>query len=353
MALRQGWLALALLGAGIALAVWRYAKGPDDRRRPLVGLRLAHTDRIRVLPRFQHLARRRLRWLVLDLCFVAVAVVGALVLVARPVAVAGDSREMRGRDVMLCLDVSGSMTEVDQVVIASYIDLLGRLQGERIGLVVWDSAGVMAFPLTDDYIAIEEQLHSVAAALEQRDGMPVLDGPDEEPAEVEPVEPVEPVDDLDGRALIAAARVGRGSSLIGDGLMSCLLRFDQRAAQRSRTVVLATDNQLAGPPIFTLAEAGERAVEDRILVMGITPNVSAGAQRDEFRTVVESTGGQLMDLVDDPAMEARIVHAIETQQRRAIMGLPDSRSFDQIWPGASLMAVGLLGMVTIGARGRR
>lgn len=333
MALKQGWLALALLVVLAAACAWRYAGGLRGRRHQDADLWIAHTARIHGLPRFRVLARRQVRWLALDLACAAVAVVGALLLVARPVAVTSDSREMRARDVMLCLDVSGSMTQADEVVVASYLKLVGRLQGERIGLVVWNSTGVMAFPLTDDYIFVEAQLRSMMAAF----------GDEEAGAEA---------DEIDGRAVVRAANIGDGSSLIGDGLTSCLLRFDQRARDRPRTVVFATDNQLAGAPLFTLEEAGQKAVDERVLVFGITPGIPDGAQKDELRRVVERTGGRLLDITSDPAMEARIVHGIDRQQRKAILAMPESRSFDQVWPGALVMGVGLVGMVAAAARSR-
>lgn len=332
MDLKQGWPALGLVLAVVAIGAWRYRYGLVDRRSAATDLRIAHEERIHRLPRFRFLARRRVRWLIVDVGFAAVALAGALIHVARPVAVADNSREMRSRDVMLCLDVSGSMTIADQAVIASYLKLIGRLDGERIGLVVWDSSSVLAFPLTDDYEFVEAQLRSLLAAF----GNQVLGS-----------------DDVDGRSVLDAATIGEGSSLIGDGLMSCLLRFDQRDHQRPRTVVFATDNELAGRPSFTLEEAGRRAVDAQVLVFAITPGIEASSQRDELQRVVRSTGGELLDITADPAIETRIIRGIEAQQRRAILAAAGSRSFDLVWPGAVVMTVGVLGMVGSAARGRR
>lgn len=332
MALRQAWLALALAAAVLVVCAWRVFVGSTRGERPLDALWIAHTDRIRCLPRFGALARRRVRWLGVELACVVLVLVGALALVARPTAVAGDSREMRARDVMLCLDVSPSMVVADQVVIESFRNLVDRLGGERIGLVAWNSSAVLAFPLTDDYVFVEEQLASLSAALGDAE---------------------EGIDDRDGRSVLEAANIGAGSSLIGDGLMSCLTRFDQRAEERPRTVVFATDNQLAGAPLFTLDEAGEHAVDEAVLVFGISPGLPDGAQRDEFAEVVEATGGSLLDITSDPAMEARIVRGIEERQRSAIRTMADARSFDVAWPGALLMSVGLAGVLLAVTRGRQ
>ncbi len=331
MVLTNWWLALVCLAVVAALCAWWWLT--SLRRRQVVpgGLRLAHVDRVRALPRFQQLARRLVFWLRIELVLVAVTFAGALLMIARPVTVGDDSPEMKRRDVMLCLDVSGSMTNADQVVLRSYLRLVERLKGERIGLVVWNSSGSVAFPLTDDYVFVREQLTSMLAAM--GDGAAAASA-------------------REGRAVLQAANIGDGSSLIGDGAMSCLLRFDQSDRVRPRTVVLATDNQLAGSSIFTLPEAGEKAVADRVLIMGISPGLREGPDKEEFRTVVESTGGRLIDITDDPTMEARIAEAIKRQQSKAIRGLPSARSFDLVWPGALLAALGAAGMLITVVRGR-
>lgn len=316
------WLALLLAVVLLVFAVWRYRT--SSQRLPRVsGPVLAHFERVRALPRFQARARKWRRWVRFELLFLVLALTGALLMISRPMTISDDSKEMRSRDVMLCLDVSGSMTNADQTVLRSYLRLVDQLKGERIGLVVWDSAGSLAFPLTDDYVFIREQLESMLVALgDSRSGSTALDG----------------------SAILRAARVGGGSSLIGDGAMSCLLRFDQHKAKRPRTVVLATDNQLAGTPIFTFDEAGKKALRDRVLIMGISPGLSEGPEKEEFQSIVERTGGQLLEITDDPLIEDRITQAITRQQRQAIMAVPSARSFDVVWPGALVLAVGLAGL---------
>ena len=64
-------------------------------------------------------------------------------------------RETLNRDVMLCLDVSGSMKELDESILAPFIDIAAGLPGDRIGLTIWNGAAITVFPLTDDtdYVA--------------------------------------------------------------------------------------------------------------------------------------------------------------------------------------------------------
>ena len=321
-------LALGLAGVVVALSVWRARMALDKRRD--VGVAIAHTDRLKQLLRFQTLLRRQRRTLVVELCGVGLAIFGVVILIARPTAVSTHSRQMRSRDVMLCLDVSGSMSRADAVVVRSYLDLVARLHGERIGLVVWDASSALAFPLTDDYPFITSQLRSLITALSTAESPQGAKG--------------------QAAALLAAARVGNASSLIGDGLTSCLLRFDDRAQDRPRTVVFATDNQLAGAPLFTLDEAGNRAVREHVLVMGISPGGPDDAQKEELRRVVAATGGKLLDVADG---DAQIVAGIERRQRAEIRNAPGARSYDVVWPGATLLAAGLIVLLVASARRTR
>lgn len=325
MGLKYWWLGLAVALVMAAVAVIRHVQAGRGNPAP-AGAPVAHTDRIKKLPRYQHLARIQLRWLMVEAISLGLACLGVVVVVARPAWVGVDSREMRNRDVMLCLDVSGSMSQTDAAVISSYQDLVGRLHGERIGFTVFDSAAATVFPLTDDYAFISDQLAATLKAMRTNQTTPVLE----------------------------ATRVGnRGASLIGDGLTSCLQGFDRMNESRSRTVVLATDNDLSGTPLFTLNEAVDRAKKSHILVYGVTPSWADSADRTDFTTQLARSGGKVLALnTADPDTNLAISHGIETSQRKALLTMPTARSFDQPWPGATLMLLGLAGMVLAAWRTR-
>lgn len=323
MALKFWWLGLVVLLAMVVVFVWRWAAGGRDVAHP-AGQPVARTARLKQLPRYRQLVGIQLRWLLIELVCVGIAGLGAVLVVARPAWVNLDSREMRNRDVMLCLDVSRSMGETDAAVIASYQELVTKLQGERIGFTVFDSSSAMVFPLTDDYTFISEQLeHSLEA----------LKNPLQDP-------------------VISSTSVGnRGASLIGDGLASCLLAFDRPEEQRSRTVVFATDNSLYGQPLFSLAEAFDRAADGQVLVYAVVPSWMEAQHRAELESNVRRTGGETLTLNPaDARVNLTIARGIENSQRRAIMTLPSARSFDQPWPGAALIAVGVAGILVAGRR---
>ena len=310
MALTQPWYGVAVLivltAVGIAAWLW-----PGRRRRATGALPLAGAARIRALPRFTELARARLRWLIIESCCLAVAGAGVALLAARPVSADTVSEQRSNRDIVLCLDVSGSMSEVDRAVIDSFANLAAELDGERIGFVLFDASAVTIFPLTDDAAYIQEHLRDTGASL--------------------------------GSSQLAGTRVGDlGSSLIGDGLASCLQRFDKADAQRSRTVVLATDNQVGGTPLFSVEDAAARAVERDVLVFGIVPADNSVAATDDLTARLRPTGGGVMLLGPEPDLSS-ITRAVEAQQSATMAGRARSQSAPLVWPGAALGLLGLAG----------
>lgn len=310
MALTQPWYGLAvlvlLLAVGLSAWLW-----PSRRRSTTGALPLAGAARIRSLPRFTQLARARLRWLVIECCCLAVAGAGIALLASRPVSAETIAQERSNRDIVLCLDVSGSMSQVDRDVIASFNELAAGLDGERIGFVLFDSSAVTVFPLTDDASYIQEHLTDTARNL--------------------------------GSGQVAGTRVGDlGSSLIGDGLASCLQRFDQTGTQRSRTVVLATDNQVAGTSLFSVSNATQRAVEQDVLVFGIVPSDNSVAATDDLTAMLKTTGGDVLLLGPEPDLGS-ITGAVESQQRVVMAGRARTESVPLVWPGTLIALLGVTG----------
>lgn len=314
MGLMQGWVGALVVALGLLVVAaarwWPWRSGRVAGR----SVPAAALDRVRNLPAFQHLVRRETRARAVEALCLLVAVVGAALLGARLVGVGDDDDQLRSRDVILCLDVSGSMREVDTTVIDTYLELVAELQGERIGFVMFDATAVTGFPLTSDYPYVAEQLAAARAELE-------------------------------GTQQIAGTTAPRmGSSLIGDGLASCVQRFDRAELQRSRTVVLATDNLLSGDSVYTLAQAAELARDRRVMVFGIMPETSEPAPLTELREQVRRTHGEaLLVTTGEPANTVVIREAVQAQQKAALIMDRPGHSFDLLWPGTILLLLGLFG----------
>lgn len=325
MELTFWWLLPSTLALA-ALAVWwglrRHSQG-NGRRRPV-----AHGDRLTALPEYQAAVRRYRRWVRVMAVAAGLLVTACALAAARPAERSLVRPEQRNRDIILCLDASGSMSSADSAVVETFGRLAREFDGERIGLTIFDSSPAQIFPLTDDYEFVEEQLEEARRAF---DGEPGTSG------------------FLDG------TWAGRGSSLIGDGLASCIRSFPpEDGPDRSRSVVLATDNFLSGDPIFTLQEAGALAEESGVRVHGLNPGdydygtdpEQPGAQ---LRSVVEGTGGEYYAL-DNPDAVPGIIGSIETTEAAVFKGAPRAVVTDR---AEVPLAVALLsGLVLAGASWR-
>lgn len=235
--------------------------------------------------RFRSATRTYRALLALAVAVALTALGAAAVTAARVTVTASYTPETRNRDIVLCLDVSGSMRNFDSRLLSSFEALASEFAGERIGLVLFDSSPLQVFPLTEDYPHALAQLRNVAAGLDgEQDGYAYRDG----------------------------TRGGDGSSRVGDGLAGCVLQFDRAGNERSRTIVVATDNQSVGRSILTLAEASAVAVADGIQVYGLNPDRRQGrAEGVSFRAEVEATGGRYFAATSEAESAAAIQSIVE------------------------------------------
>jgi len=336
------WWLIPLALAGAAVAGWvafRPHSEGNERRRPV-----ANADRLTGLPEYQAVLRRHRRWLAVAALAGVTLMISAVAAAARPVELTTSRPEQRNRDIMLCLDASGSMSSADSAVVEAFARLAKEFDGERIGLTVFDSTAVQVFPLTDDYEYVGEQL---TLARDAFDGKPGSSG------------------FLDG------TWGGRGSSLIGDGLASCVNAFPgtrtgtpsnpqastdsaDSGRQRSRSVVLATDNYLSGDPIFTLEQAGALATERGVRVYALNPGdldygTGPGQPGARLRAVAEAGGGAYYPL-DSPDAVAGIVRTVQETKAAALQGIPRAVVSDR--PDLPLAVALLSGLVLVGASWR-
>jgi Ca-activated chloride channel homolog len=333
------WWVVPLGAAGAALAAWaalRPGRNSNARRRPA-----AHVDRLTLLPEYQAALRRHRRWLAVAAAACGALLASTLLAAARPVDVDTIRPEQHNRDIVLCLDASGSMSSADAEVVDVFARLAEDFKGERIGLTVFDSTAVQVFPLTDDYEYAREQL---ALARDAFNGKPGTSG------------------FLDG------TWSGRGSSLIGDGLASCVISFPPGTGQagnnqagsdqpsggqeralprRSRSVILATDNFVSGDPIMTLAEAARMAKERNVRVYALNPGdfdygTDANQPGAQLRAAAELSGGAYYAL-DSPEAVPGIVRAVQDTEASALQGAP--RAVVTEGPDLPLAAALLSGLV--------
>jgi Ca-activated chloride channel family protein len=287
--------AVILIAAALAAVV---LLGRRRKRDDVPSVPIAHGERLTELPSYRRALRRYRGLLITAIAAVLVAVLAGVALASRPAAPALSQPELATRDIVLCLDVSGSMVDYDAEIVDVFADLANEFSGERLSLVLFNASAVTYFPLSSDYSYIVRQLERIQETFEN---------PDE--------------------TLESGTLLGDGSSLIGDGLASCAMRFDTPESERSRSIILATDNLAAGDSIYSLPEAGQLAIESDIAVYGINPGDTAAREyladlAEEFQSVVEGTGGTYYAL-DDPEAVPGIVQRITSEQASALPGAPE------------------------------
>lgn len=294
MHLATPWLiavAVLIVGAAIGLGVLLARRGgaPGGDALPV-----ARAERLRELPSVVRATRRRAAAVAGALGLLVAAAGVAGVVAARPLAAQTIQPVDTSRDIMLCLDVSGSMSEVDVEVIEVFEELVDGFEGERIGLTIFNSSPVQVFPLTDDYAFVRAHLATIRASF------------DDHRSEI----PEHWVGTLNGA----------GASLIGDGLAACALRFDHRDDERSRTIILATDNEVFGAGVVTLDEAAAYAASAGVRVFALNPVEGKDARASaELIAAAEATGGQAYALRGATTV-GEIIDEVQEEAATALRG---------------------------------
>lgn len=295
MALANGWMLLVAAGIVIAAVAIGLLLGlrRTGRSDPHERARIARAERVRALPAFRTALHRRIVALCGILLLGVIAIVSAGVVAARPMSSQTIQPVNTSRDIMLCLDVSGSMTEVDVEVITVFEELLKEFEGERIGLTIFNSSPVQIFPLTDDYPFIREHLQSIRESFDFVEQTPEH---------------------------WVGTMNGNGASLIGDGLAACALAFDHPDDERSRSIIFATDNEINGASIVTLQEAAAYAKSVGVRVFSLNPVQGKDAEVSaELAEAAETTGGTAYGLRDTTTVED-IVAQVQEQEATALQG---------------------------------
>ncbi len=306
--MRFPWLIAVCLLVMILAAVSGWFLLRDAGRR--AGRRgwVANSGYVRELPKYRALVRRQ-RWALLGavMCVLGLALATS-VTAAAPVDRHLEDERLASRDIILCLDASGSMLPYDGAIADSFDTITDHFSGERISLHLWSAQTMTLFPLTDDYAMASETLGNVATLMKTGYLGQDLDGVYVSRELSDFLEPtVDPTETV--------------SSLSGDGLAGCVLGFDRTNTERSRLVVLATDNEVLGSEIYTLSQAIDLAKQQGVTVIGLYPgNTSVlPSEGEELRDLVRSTGGDFYD-AKDPGSVDGIISDIESHQRVDLEG---------------------------------
>lgn len=179
-----------------------------------------------------------------------ICIIMASILVARPVTIQTRSEEKYNRDILLGLDISTSECEVNLELVKKFKKIIPSIEGDRIGIVLYNTAPIVYCPLTDDYDYINECLNIIEEQLKI-----VTENNGEVPSSAFEEEGVDTFTFWYGGTVANSDK--RGSSLVGDGLAGTIFSFPNLKTDKNRTriIIFATDNAVDGKETITLEEA--------------------------------------------------------------------------------------------------
>ncbi len=234
---------------------------------------------------------------------------------------------VKRRDIYLCLDVSYSLYELNADFVENLEEVVRGLEGDRVGISIFNTSTVEYMPLTTDMDFTIDKLKELKEYFVlQREYMHFHDKynieemTDEEFLDFLGSLPKDEYDnfantvytlDLIDNPVTLDSEV-RGSSLIGEGLASCLFNFPYlEDSDRTRVIIMVTDNAQAEkePPAIELAEAANMCKNNDVAVFGIFPpeealrDLQPGQNFDnlssDMRQNIRKTGGEFYIIGSD------------------------------------------------------
>ncbi len=340
------WLVLAII-LGIA---YKRSWLKKYTRSSRVIIRTAHSSRITRLPEYKHIAQRYRFMTLAVLILFCLALCTSLLLTLRPSEQNIITPSERNRDIMLCLDVSGSMRAVDESLVDTYLRLITSFRGQRVGLDIFNMVGSQVFPLTDDYNLIQEKLVEIKKALSINPQSASSDQFEEYQRFI-------------GGTLLF--RSDLPTSNIGLGLAGCVKHLGENTTGRSQSIILATDNEFGGGDpktqgIITTEQSMMLAKQKNIRVYSLDPGVYNDATRQsdpnepdtsfkehetlKLYTIMTSGAYYRLSSVD---VIPDVVQKISQQEAKLFVGESQYTTTDTPGPSFIVLAITIICLVLV------
>lgn len=334
------WLTLALLLAGVAVWAVAFWNRRSVRRSPVV---VANSEFLEAIPSFTRAQRLAGALRVMLVSLAVLGLVGASVLAGRVATERIQSPQFASRDIVLCLDVSGSMYQYDTQILKTFAEMTDSFHGERVALSIFNSTSRTVFPLTNDYTLISEQLTQGSQAIdfdEQGYRTGARDYSDDQVRRY--------ADFIEG-----TRGVTDQASIVPDGLAACGQLFDQSQTDRSRSIILATDNEVHGEPIFTLDEAAASVQRRQISLYTFYPGAFECSRTcaAELQKVTQDHQGHFFSSSDPQAIPT-IISEIQKTQAQQMGATPTVIRTDHPLAAWIVTLLASIGLILVGWRTR-
>ena len=155
------WLFVIPAAAAVAIVLYSLAQANSKRKKRKSRhhvTSIAHTSAIRNLPEYQKARKRYTMLVILAGFFLLLSLASSTIVASRPVSVDLVAAEYDNRDIMLCLDVSGSMNSYFDKMVTRLREIVSEMKGERFGITIFDGTPITVVPLSNDYDTIDKIL---------------------------------------------------------------------------------------------------------------------------------------------------------------------------------------------------
>lgn len=312
--------------------------------------------------------RNRRRWytfvtIVMEACIIT-SLVACLVLAARPAKKETVNNGTKKRDIFLCMDVSYSIYELNADLVESLQEVVAGLDGDRFGVSIYNTSTILYVPMTDDYDFINQKLEDLKVYFQlQKEYMDKYYNEETGYLEYnhseydEFAEYQEKLEYYDSGTLIN--NYSKGSSLIGEGLASCMYSFPRLDDEdRTRIIIMSTDNaqEAISKPLVELDEAADLCKKNDIKVFGIFPNrdnwsgmntTDYDTDESELKLNVEKTGGKFYKQSESLSVND-IVADIEREEALEVEEVTITKVVDQPAVPIIVLICALSTMLVIG-----
>ena len=239
------------------------------------GSKIANTSFIKNTDYFKKKLKKFKTFKLLITCLCIISIFTTLFLMARLSVIETSKKTEYNRDIMLCMDVSGSVLELNLDMVKTLKNTVENLQGDRFGITIFNSSAVTILPLTDDYDYVLNELDKMEKAIEAYES------------------DISDISSADISYIFGGVNEGgRGTSLIGEGLATCVYGFSNLEEERSRAIIFTTDNFLSGTPIITTEQAAGIAKDKNIKIFSIGTENTWGENETVLKESSIKTGGK-------------------------------------------------------------
>ena len=246
-----------------------YFKIHGKKKNFYEGSKIANTDLLNENDYFQKKVKFYKKITLFLKACVFVEIICSALLISRLAKVQVSDIKKYNRDIMICMDVSRSVDDLNESLADTMKKTISSLNGERIGITIFNTSAVTLVPLTDDYEYLNDTLDKIKESISLR----------------------------------GSFSFNNDKNYLKNHIVSGTTEEND-----------IKDNNLAGTPKFSLKEAANIGANKNIMIFGIAPKNTYYI--NDFREAIESTGGQFYNYSDSTT--GNIVNSINLTTKSKI-----------------------------------